>query len=60
MSLVCFVGCLLTWPILFPINITGGGGNTELDLLSFSNVTQPERYYAHTIVAFIFFGQWQT
>ncbi|KAL1956143.1 hypothetical protein VTO42DRAFT_7578 [Malbranchea cinnamomea] len=56
MSLICFVGCLLVWPILFPINITGGAGNTELDLLSFSNVANPERYYAHTLVSFLFFG----
>lgn len=57
MSLVCFVGCVITWPVLIPVNVTGGAGNTELDLLSFSNVKQPEKYYAHTLVSFVFFGE---
>ncbi|OJJ45294.1 hypothetical protein ASPZODRAFT_17512 [Penicilliopsis zonata CBS 506.65] len=51
----CFFGCLLTWPILLPINITGGNGNTELDALSFSNVKSPKRYYAHAVVGCVFF-----
>ncbi|KAK4174369.1 hypothetical protein QBC36DRAFT_333770 [Triangularia setosa] len=60
MALVlCFVGCLITWPVLFPINATGGGGQTELDILSFSNVN-PEnnknRYYAHVFVSWAYFG----
>ncbi|EGD99422.1 hypothetical protein TESG_06856 [Trichophyton tonsurans CBS 112818] len=56
MSLLSFIGCCITWPILMPINITGGAGNTQLDLLTFSNVVDPKRYYAHTIVSWIFFG----
>ncbi|EZF76717.1 hypothetical protein H105_01910 [Trichophyton soudanense CBS 452.61] len=56
MSLLSFIGCCITWPILMPINITGGAGNTQLDLLTFSNVVNPKRYYAHTIVSWIFFG----
>lgn len=56
MSLICFAGCIITWPILFPINITGGAGNSELDMLSFSNVVDPTRYYAHTFVSWVFFG----
>ncbi|KAI1116780.1 hypothetical protein F5Y14DRAFT_405151 [Nemania sp. NC0429] len=56
---ICFVGCCITWPILFPVNITGGGGQTQLDLLSYANVnnkTQYNRYYAHVFVAWIFYG----
>ena len=56
MSLVCFAGCIFAWPILFPVNITGGAGNTGIDSLSFSNVTDPTRYYAHTFVSWMFFG----
>lgn len=41
-------------PVLFPVNITGGGPNKELDLLSFGNVVNKNRYYAHTFVAWIF------
>lgn len=51
---ICFVGCCLTWPILFPINGTGGGGQEQLNILSFANVQDKNRYYAHTFVAWIF------
>ncbi|KAI0506830.1 hypothetical protein F5B22DRAFT_432230 [Xylaria bambusicola] len=56
---ICFVGCCITWPVLFPVNITGGGGQVQLNLLSYSNVnkdTQYNRYYAHTFIAWIFYG----
>ncbi|KKZ60130.1 hypothetical protein EMCG_05155 [[Emmonsia] crescens] len=54
---ICFVGCLITWPILFPINATGGGGLKQLDLLTFGNVENNlNRFYAHTFVAWIFVG----
>lgn len=56
---VCFVGCLITWPVLFPVNATGHGGKEQLDLLSMSNVAQQppvnvNRYYAHAIMSCIF------
>lgn len=54
--IICFVGCCITWPILFPVNATGGGGQTQLNLLSFSNVLDKNRYYAHVFVAWIFIG----
>ncbi|KAI0415612.1 hypothetical protein F5X98DRAFT_346005 [Xylaria grammica] len=56
---ICFVGCCITWPVLFPVNATGGGGQTELNLLSYANVnqnTQYNRYYAHVFIAWIFYG----
>ncbi|KAK4199435.1 hypothetical protein QBC40DRAFT_82355 [Triangularia verruculosa] len=60
MALVlCLVGCLITWPILFPINATGGGGQRELDILSYSNInpdTSKNRYYAHVFVGWAYFG----
>lgn len=56
---ICFVGCCITWPVLFPVNITGGGGQAQLDILSYSNInpdTQGNRYYAHTFVAWVYYG----
>ncbi|KAG2411603.1 hypothetical protein HFD88_009159 [Aspergillus terreus] len=50
-----FTGCLITWPILLPIHATGGAGNTQLDALSFSNVKDPTKYYAHAVMACVFF-----
>ncbi|GIJ85179.1 transmembrane protein 63C [Aspergillus pseudoviridinutans] len=55
LSSTCFTGCLITWPILIPIHVTGGAGNTQLDALSFSNVKDPTRYYAHAIMACVLF-----
>ncbi|KAL8654494.1 MAG: hypothetical protein Q9210_001468 [Variospora velana] len=52
----CLVGCFITWPVLFPINITGKGGMKELDLLTFGNVVDKNRYYAHVFIAWIFLG----
>ncbi|KXX72840.1 Uncharacterized protein RSN1 [Madurella mycetomatis] len=60
MTLVlCFVGCCITWPILFPVNATGGGGQVQLDILTYGNInqeTQNNRYYAHAFVAWLYFG----
>lgn len=56
LCLMCFGGCVVTWPILFPVNATGGGGQSGLDLLSFSNVTPGPRYYAQALVAWVFLG----
>jgi len=53
---ICFVGCIITWPILFPVNATGQGGQKQLNILSFSNIKNKQRYYAHTFVAWIFLG----
>lgn len=59
----CLVGCCITWPILFPVNATGSGGHTQLDILTFANVAganSPKkdyfRYYAHAGCAIIFFS----
>ncbi len=59
--IITFVGCCITWPILFPVNITGGGGQTQLDLLSYSNIDNStpsgrNRYYAHLFTAWIYYG----
>jgi len=61
--LSCLVGVLITWPILFPVNITGAGNQTQLNILTWSNVAAMDepnsyyRYYAHVICAWLFFGR---
>jgi hypothetical protein len=50
------VGCFITWPILFPINATGGGTSTQLDRISIGNVSDNKKLYAHAVVAYIYFG----
>lgn len=53
---ISLFGVCITWPILFPINITGGGTSSQLDKLSFSNVAKPLWTYAHALVAWVFLG----
>ncbi|KAI1476078.1 DUF221-domain-containing protein [Daldinia eschscholtzii] len=53
---ICFVGCCLTWPILMPVNATGGGSSTELDKIGIGNVRKKGHLYAHAIIACVFFG----
>ena len=54
--MICFVGSCITWPILLPINATGNGGASQLDIISFSNVNDNKRLYAHAVVAWLFLG----
>ncbi|CAK3869412.1 related to DUF221 domain [Lecanosticta acicola] len=56
LTMMCFVGCIITWPILFPVNATGNGGQAGLDILSFSNINPGPRYYAQVFVAWLFLG----
>ena len=58
---ITLVGACITWPILFPVNATGGGGGSQLDLLSLSNVNTDNdsgrnRLYAHAFVGWLFYG----
>lgn len=58
---VTFVGCCITWPVLFPINATGGAGQEQLDILSFSNINSnisagKNKLYAHCFIGWIFFS----
>ncbi|WPH03077.1 Hypothetical protein R9X50_00595100 [Acrodontium crateriforme] len=54
--LISLYGVILTWPILLPVNATGGGDSTQLDRFSFSNIANNDSLWAHTIVAWVFFG----
>jgi len=58
---ICLIGLVMTWPILFPVNATGGGNAGQLDVLSYSNidVTVPSgvnRLYAHALLGWLFYG----
>lgn len=58
-AVICFVSLCITWPILFPINITGGAGRQQLDILTFGNVSvdgKPNYFYAHCFVAWAVYG----
>ena len=49
----------ITWPILFPVNATGGGGQKQLEVLSYSNInvdTQGSRFFAHALVGWVVYG----
>lgn len=53
----CLVGCAICMPVLFPINITGGGGKTQFDTLTMANVTNNYyKMFAHAGCAIIFFS----
>lgn len=54
---ICFVGCLIAYPILFPINATGGNGGYQLSLLTIGNVKNASKMYAHLFVGWLFFGK---
>ena len=53
---LCIIGSLITWPILMPINATGGGTSSQLDRISIGNVSENKKLYAHAVVAWVYFG----
>ncbi|EAT92483.2 hypothetical protein SNOG_00988 [Parastagonospora nodorum SN15] len=53
---ICVVGACITWPILMPVNATGGGKATELNRISIGNVKKRKHLYAHATVAWVFFS----
>ncbi|KAF1814265.1 phosphate metabolism protein 7 [Eremomyces bilateralis CBS 781.70] len=56
MGVMCVVGMCITWPVLFPVNATGGGGRQQLDILNFGNVVNANRFWAHAGCAWLFVG----
>ncbi|KAK1590472.1 uncharacterized protein LY79DRAFT_590427 [Colletotrichum navitas] len=56
LSIICFIGCCITWPTLMPIHANGTGGLSQLDRITIGNVQNPHIFFAHAIVAWIFFG----
>lgn len=56
---ITFITMCITWVILFPVNATGKGGLSQLEVLSFSNVSvdlSPNYHYAHVFVAWAVYG----
>lgn len=53
---MCVVGCIITWPVLFPVYATGGAGLSQLDILTMANVVNTYRYWASCICAMVFFS----
>ncbi|KAI1386334.1 DUF221-domain-containing protein [Hypoxylon trugodes] len=56
---ICFVGCCVLWPVLFPVNATAHGKATQVDILSYAHIdkdTESNRYYVHVFMAWIFYG----
>ncbi|TEY42312.1 hypothetical protein BOTCAL_0395g00060 [Botryotinia calthae] len=56
MCVICLVGCGLVFPVLIPLHVLGGAGNEQLDQLTFGNVDNPQIYYVHAFLAWLFFG----
>lgn len=52
---LCFFYMLLFFPILLPINSVDGKGSEGLDGYTISNVGHRSRYYAHAILAWVFY-----
>jgi hypothetical protein len=53
---ICVIGCCLTWPILIPINASGGGTSSELDKTTIGNVSDKKKLYSHAVLAWVFFS----
>lgn len=56
MVIVSLVGICVLFPILLAVNGTGGNGQGGFDLLSFTNVENPKRFYAHVFLGWLFNG----
>ena len=52
---LCFLGTCITWPILIPLNATGGGNASQLDRISFSNVAKYDHLWAHVVLSWVMF-----
>lgn len=53
---ISFMGCIILFPILLPVNATNGHNLKGFELLSFSNVSNKWRFFAHVFLSWIYFG----
>lgn len=53
---ISLVGCFMLMPILLPVNATDGQNLDGFEILGFSNVTNHNRYYAHALLSWFYFG----
>jgi len=62
-TMSCVVCCLITWPILLPINIVGPGNGLGFNKFNYAhaaaatNQSTYYRYYAHALCAYMVFGK---
>ena len=56
LATICFAGCVIAWPVLLSVNATGGNNLKELNLLTIGDVLDPYKFYAHALIAWVFFG----
>ncbi|KAI5251124.1 DUF221-domain-containing protein [Aureobasidium subglaciale] len=56
LTYICLVGTIITWVFLLRVNYSGGGDQSELDMFTFSNVTDPSKFYWHAGCAYFFLG----
>lgn len=55
---ICFAGCLFTWPVLLPLNSAASDIHTQLNRFSLANsLGWPNVYYGHALCAWIFVGK---
>lgn len=58
-TIMCAVSMGITWPLVLPINATGGNGKSQLGMISYSNInieTASTRLYAHVLAAWLVYG----
>lgn len=55
-TFICLVGCLIAWPILFPVTVTNSNHLQQLDMLTIGNIKHKWRYLAHVFVSWVYFG----
>ncbi|KAH0340249.1 DUF221-domain-containing protein, partial [Aureobasidium melanogenum] len=56
LTYICLVGTIITWVFLLRVNYNGGGSQSELDMFTFSNVSDPNKLYWHAVCAWLFLG----
>ncbi|ODV61458.1 Phm7p [Ascoidea rubescens DSM 1968] len=52
----CFIGSFIVLPILLPVNATNGHNLEGLDIISYANIKNKNRTFAHVFLSWIFFG----
>lgn len=57
-TIVLLAGVCAIWPILLPVNVTGGNNNRQLDKFSISNIAARNygRLYVHSFTACCYIG----
>ncbi|KAL3229778.1 Phosphate metabolism protein 7 [Nakaseomyces bracarensis] len=53
---ISFISCFILFPILLPVNATNGNHLKGFEVMSFSNVKNKNRFYAHVFLSWIIFG----